>query len=144
MVITDHPIIERVKFLQTYLNVSIRKFAQLLDLSESNIRNYTERNIRPSSEFLTKIALAFPQVNLKWLLTGEGEPFQSDTTASSGSEEAHATKESYRLERDSYKAQLALTREQVALLHEQLKMKDEILAAKQETINLLRASHAQS
>jgi len=140
----DHSIIERVKFLQASMNASIRKFAQLLDLSESNVRNYTERGIRPSAELLTKVALAFPQVNLKWLLTGEGEPFQPDAVASPELKKTKtgASHDACCRERDSYKAQLDLMQQQVVLLNGQLKTKDELLAAKEEILSLLRTDQS--
>lgn len=68
---------QRLNFLLKELGIKAGPFARALDLSETTIRNYVDRTAKPSSDVLEKIANTFRQVNLVWLVTGEGEPFLS-------------------------------------------------------------------
>lgn len=51
-------------------------FASLIGYNEANIRGYRS-NVMPKYDFLEKIARTF-DINLKWLLTGEGTMFLSE------------------------------------------------------------------
>lgn len=82
----EEPIGQRIKFLITSLGLSVRKFAHALDVGETNIRNYLDRGTKPSSDILEKIILSFPQVNMVWLLTSEGEPFITNEANSGGTQ----------------------------------------------------------
>jgi transcriptional regulator with XRE-family HTH domain len=66
---------QRLKFLMESLNLKVRTFAGVLDVSETNIRNYLNRDSKPSSDVLERIVRHYPEVNTLWLITGEGEPF---------------------------------------------------------------------
>lgn len=53
-------------------------FASIIGSSEANVRGY-RATVMPKYDFLEKIARSF-DVDLKWLLTGEGSMFRSDDT----------------------------------------------------------------
>lgn len=74
---------QRLNFLLKELGMKAGPFARALDLSETTIRNYVDRTAKPSSDVLEKIANTFRQVNLVWLITGEGEPFFPDSLEAS-------------------------------------------------------------
>ena len=148
---------QRIKFLIEATEFSVRKFAQTIDVSETNIRNYIDRGTKPSSDVLEKIALQFPQTNLEWLLTGNGAPLRTDpdgeltqtnisgkknavNVAGGKANQTNIILSECEKERDAYKAQLDKAVSENELLRGQLKMQESIIAAKEETISLLRAS----
>lgn len=52
-------------------------FASLIGVSEANVRNY-KNGVMPKADFLEKIARSF-DININWLLTGEGNMFSSES-----------------------------------------------------------------
>lgn len=52
-------------------------FASLIGVSEANVRNY-KNGVMPKADFLEKIARSF-DININWLLTGEGNMLSSDS-----------------------------------------------------------------
>jgi hypothetical protein len=66
---------ERLKFLIDSLNLSARAFSARLQVPESNTRNYLDKSTKLNSDYLERISRNFESVNLRWLITGEGEPF---------------------------------------------------------------------
>jgi transcriptional regulator with XRE-family HTH domain len=76
---TQSSINERLNFLIKSLNMSARAFSTKLGVSDSNTRNYLSKNTKPSSDYLESIAVHFSHVSLNWLITGQGEPFLSDS-----------------------------------------------------------------
>jgi hypothetical protein len=153
---------QRIKFLTTSLNLSVRKFAQMLDVSETNIRNYIDKGTKPSSDVLEKMILQFPLVNMAWLLTGKGEPLFTESDAGttqtgnfnqSGTSNKQTIKGNKgnvigtnngtaigNVELEDCKRGLNEAQREIEYLRGQLKMQETVLAAKDETITLLRAS----
>jgi hypothetical protein len=70
---------QRLNFLLNALGMKAGPFSRALGVSETTIRNYVDRTSKPSSDILEKIVNTFKQVNLVWLVTGEGEPFSQET-----------------------------------------------------------------
>ncbi len=155
---TEQSIGQRIKFLIEATEFSVRKFAQAIDVSETNIRNYTDRGTKPSSDVLEKIALQFPQTNLEWLLTGRGAAFKTDSdggltqtniagkknavnVAGGKANQTNIILTECERERDAYKAERDLARQEAQSLREQLAMKDQLLAAKDEMLALLRGGY---
>lgn len=148
----ENTVNQRLKFLMDALGMKAGAFSRALGISETNIRNYTDRTSKPGFEALEKIALTFKQVNLAWLVTGEGEPLLTDTT-SDQSTTTNAKKNSGNIQNNAGNAQVtnnikleecqrdleairkdaAAYQREIALLQGQLKDKEEI-------ITLLRAS----
>ena len=68
---------KRLLQIADYLNISIRELEQKSGLKRGNISNMSE-NSEIGSEKLSKIIDNFPQISLKWLLTGEGEMLKTN------------------------------------------------------------------
>ena len=150
---------ERLKFLISALNISARAFSQTIEVSESTTRNYLDKGTKPSTDYLERIASHFTNVNLTWLITGQGEALLAESstpqaqTNISGKKNAvnvasgngKAVQKNYVLadcekERDIYKAQLDKAQREIELLTGQLQTKDALIASKEETIDLLKAA----
>lgn len=64
----------RIKDLREQKKLNQAKFASLLNTSQAAISRYEKGERSPDSTFLTHVANVF-DVNITWLLTGEGEMF---------------------------------------------------------------------
>lgn len=70
-------IIDRIRELQAYEGLTNQEFAEQLEISPAALSHiYSGRN-KPSLTILEAIALRFPNVNLNYLLKGNGELFES-------------------------------------------------------------------
>lgn len=65
----------RLQQLIKALNMNQSKFAKHLGVTQPNISRMVTGESRISTEILNRIILAYKNVNLHWLLTGEGEMF---------------------------------------------------------------------
>ncbi|MDB5268020.1 MAG: hypothetical protein JWP58_1060 [Hymenobacter sp.] len=149
---TQMTIGQRIKFIMDAHDLSIRKIARTLDVSDTNIRNYIARDSKPSSDVLEKILRSFPQVNPAWLLTGEGEPLFSKTP-DSGELSTTSTKnnsgnsiginhgKASQQQGTSPSPTEAALLQKIEYLEAQLVMKDQVIASKQESIDLLKAAY---
>jgi phage repressor protein C with HTH and peptisase S24 domain len=125
----------------------------MLDVSDTNIRNYIERGSKPSSDVLEKLAQIIPGINALWLLTGEGEPFLNNqpsdqsTTASvkknSGVIGSHGTQVNFEVPStfDDCKQQLAVLTAENEGLRSTVAALETALSAKEEILTLLRGGH---
>jgi transcriptional regulator with XRE-family HTH domain len=143
---------QRIKFLLDSQGGSIRKFARLLDVSDTNIRNYIERGTKPSSDTLEKLLQIIPHLNPIWLLTGEGDAFLLQpgesaqigaTTVKNNSGNSIGINHGRASQQQgagpaSTEAELLL---KIQHLEAQLAMKDQVIASKEETIDLLKAAY---
>ena len=67
-------VIERFQQIISSLNLSAGTFADQIGVSPGTISHILSgRNKYPSTEVILRIHETFPQINLNWLLTGEGE-----------------------------------------------------------------------
>lgn len=145
---------QRLKFLIDSLNLKVGAFSRIIGVSETSTRNYTDRTSKPGSEYLEKIGTHFKQVNLTWLITGDGEPFLTDSptatthikkitggAVNSGTGDQHVTLEACQRELESTKRDAASLQKDNDSLREQLKLKDQLLEAKDETIALFRSTY---
>jgi transcriptional regulator with XRE-family HTH domain len=144
---------QRIKFLLDAQNLSIRKFARMLDVSDTNIRNYIERGSKPSSDVLEKMVQTIPHLNTAWLLGSEGEPFLSNDTPTTtntahissnsgigintGTATQNITLEACQRELEAVKRDAASYQREIELLKGQLEDKNEI-------ITLLRGGYNRS
>jgi transcriptional regulator with XRE-family HTH domain len=127
---------ERIKFLLTSLRMSTRAFSQALELSGSTVNNYITKGTMPGADVIEKIALTYSNVNIVWLVTGQGEPFLPG-----GAQHRSAIYiADYERERDALKAECEYLRKDIEFLSEKLDLKDHIIYAKDETIAALRGS----
>lgn len=67
----------RIKDLREQKKLNQAKFASLLNTSQAAISRYEKGERSPDSAFLTHVANVF-NVNITWLLTGEGEMFNNE------------------------------------------------------------------
>jgi hypothetical protein len=150
---------ERIKFLIDSLNLSVRGFSAVLDTPASTTRNYLDKGTKPSTDYIERISERFQNVNIHWLITGNGEPFLSshptmnansknDIKKVKGTVQANTGDTVNNITLDNCQRDLAAAKAEVKALHEQLASrdallasKDALIAAKDETISLLRASY---
>lgn len=74
---------DRIHAIMTHLGLSQQDFAARLDLSSSSISNIFNGRTNPTIMHVNAIHRAFPQINEKWLLFGEGEMIESENTSPS-------------------------------------------------------------
>ena len=70
---------DRIKFLRTRSNMSQLDFANLIDISRSNISKIEANLISPSADAIKSISSKF-EVSADWLLTGDGNCFSESKT----------------------------------------------------------------
>jgi hypothetical protein len=149
---------QRLKYLIDVLGLKVSAFSRELGVSETSTRNYTDRTTKPGADYLEKVANHFRQVNMSWLLTGNGEPLlpTSDAKGIVGTQAQNIYGNSIGLnlgtntqmgpalndlDLPTCKAQVAQLQLEVQNLREQLQRADALAASKDETISLLRASY---
>ena len=65
---------DRLKILISILRITLKEFSQKTGIPYITLQHYLRGTREPGTENLQKIALQL-DINLHWLLTGEGEPF---------------------------------------------------------------------
>ena len=68
----------RLREVMEYKGLSIKAFAELLDMPYRTLQNYLLNERDPSAEVLIKISDVL-NVDLNWLMCGKGEMFRSST-----------------------------------------------------------------
>ncbi len=56
-----------------YKNISAGELATLLEVQRSNISHILNGRNKPGASFIEKLLISFPDLNARWLLTGQGE-----------------------------------------------------------------------
>lgn len=74
----EDAIIERLRELITQLDCNKTSFANKIDVPQASIASLFMRGKTISSQVLARISRTFPQVNIEWLITGEGEMLKTD------------------------------------------------------------------
>lgn len=67
----------RLQYIITNEGLTNIRFAELLGVNPASISHILAERNKPSFDFIVKIAENLPQYNLRWLLTGKGEPITS-------------------------------------------------------------------
>ena len=75
-------LIDRVKEFVLHLDISEREFASVVGVGQRSVNYYFKGEQKPSLEFLSKVALAYPSVNVDWIITGEGDMIKSHNKVS--------------------------------------------------------------
>ena len=70
---------ERIRLMIKELNETQSSFANKVGTSQSTIATAIMRGSDLSSQLIGRITRAYPNVNLNWLMTGEGNMFKSDS-----------------------------------------------------------------
>ena len=68
---------ERIKQYMDYKSISAGELSSLLDVQRSNISHILNGRNKPGASFIEKFLIVFPDLNARWLLTGEGEMVES-------------------------------------------------------------------
>jgi len=68
-------IIDRILEIRNKKDISQADFARLLELTPQALSRYEKGKVKPSTDLLSKICLALPDINGHWLLTGKGEMY---------------------------------------------------------------------
>lgn len=66
---------ERLKGVITALNLKQKDFAEKVGINPSHVSSYLSGRLPLGMTLLESIKSAFPQVDLNWLLTGQGDVF---------------------------------------------------------------------
>jgi transcriptional regulator with XRE-family HTH domain len=102
-------------------------------VTRQTINNAVKGKNAPSGEVISKIVIAYPRLNAKWLLTGEGEMYLpesngpvnniNDKKDQAGVERIHRVNE----ESEKYLSKIEALENENAALKEALKAKEELL-----------------
>ena len=71
----------RIQQYMDYKSISAGELAALLDVQRSNISHILNGRNKPGAAFIEKLLLSFPDLNARWLLTGEGEMVEGKVSA---------------------------------------------------------------
>lgn len=63
---------DRIKKFIDYKGVTAGELAEITEVQRSNISHIFNGRNKPGAQFIEKFLLAFPEINARWLLTGEG------------------------------------------------------------------------
>ncbi len=66
----------RIGLLLKVKDVTASRFAEMIGVQPSNISHILSGRNKPSLDFVTKVAEAFPDISLDWLLFGKGQMYQ--------------------------------------------------------------------
>lgn len=64
--------IKRLEFLMEYFNLNASSFADKISVQRSSISHLLSGRNKPSLDFILKIVDQFPDLNMYWLLNGNG------------------------------------------------------------------------
>ena len=68
---------DRIQKLIDYKGISGGELAEKLGVQRSNVSHILNGRNKPGAVFLEKILQAFPELNARWLLTGQGQMMHS-------------------------------------------------------------------
>lgn len=77
---------DRIKSLMTHMGMSQKVFAGEICISEGTLSSIFSGRNRPTLNTLNNIHERFPEVNMDWLMNGNGEMFVSPVPAPASSE----------------------------------------------------------
>lgn len=63
---------DRIKEYIDYKGISPGELAGLLDVQRSNISHILNGRNKPGATFIERFLMVFPELNARWLMTGEG------------------------------------------------------------------------
>ena len=79
---TTKSITDKIIEIRKYKKLNQKDFACKTMISPSTLSEVESKKINPSSALLVGIANAFDDINIEWLLTGNGEMFKSEESES--------------------------------------------------------------
>lgn len=69
---------KRIHQLLTVLGITATKLADEIQVQRSGISHILSGRNQPSYDFLMRLLLRYPQLDARWLLTGEGDVFKKE------------------------------------------------------------------
>lgn len=69
----------RVSKARKILKLTQQEFADVMNISRQSVNNIENNKHVPGSDLIAKILDKFPEINARWLLTGEGEMLTTNT-----------------------------------------------------------------
>jgi transcriptional regulator with XRE-family HTH domain len=69
---------ERLKQFMDYKMLNAAELADQIGVQRSSVSHVINGRNNPSSSFIEKLLLNYPDLNARWLITGEGKMLQSD------------------------------------------------------------------
>lgn len=73
---------DRIKKFIDYKGVTAGELAEITEVQRSNISHIFNGRNKPGAQFIEKFLLAFPEINARWLLTGEGSMLSESSNES--------------------------------------------------------------
>lgn len=67
---------DRIQEYMDHKKINAGELAQMLDVQRSNISHILNGRNKPSATFIEKMLNVFPDLNARWLLTGQGPMFE--------------------------------------------------------------------
>ena len=81
---------ERIRQLMEQLNLNQQEFSKKIRISSASISNILAGRSNPTHNHVKAIHAALPEVNVNWLMFGEGEMFEGAAAELSGSAQPSA------------------------------------------------------
>ncbi len=72
---------DRIKEYIDYKGISPGELAGLLEVQRSNISHILNGRNKPGASLIEKLLIVFPDLNARWLMTGEGSMTEVEPTA---------------------------------------------------------------
>jgi transcriptional regulator with XRE-family HTH domain len=122
---------ERLNSLMDFLRISASELARKTGLSSQYISNVLKRDGDMTNSYLASILNAYPTLNARWLLTGEGDMWESPEEKDYSTMKTHTisiTKEGgveYRTNMEGLKEQLRSQRETIEVQKKIIAMYEE-------------------
>lgn len=69
---------QRIKSIIEVYSLNQKQFAETIGVAQTTISSFFIRGSKPSSDILEQIVLKFPQIDARWLLTGEGKMIKEE------------------------------------------------------------------
>lgn len=77
---------ERIKQYMDYKSISAGELSTRLNVQRSNISHILNGRNKPGASFIEKFLVSYPDLNARWLFTGEGEMLNKDNTSPNSNE----------------------------------------------------------
>ena len=69
--------VERINLLLKAKNITARQFAEEIGIQPSGMSHIMSGRNNPSLDFVMKVIKRWPEVNINWLMLGQGEMYAS-------------------------------------------------------------------
>jgi len=69
---------ERINQILKFYHLTATEFAEKLGVQKSSLSHLLSGRNKPSFQFMNKLAKAYPDINLEWFVTGEGDMLKNN------------------------------------------------------------------